>query len=109
MMIRRESTTVVLVIAAFLTGLVACQRQDDTAGKGAAQKAGEQIDRATSQAGENVNKAGEQVGKAMQKAGEKGGEATQKAGEKMEGASKDAGKSQQPQEAPQPPDEQKKE
>jgi hypothetical protein len=109
MMIRRESTAVVLAIATFLMGSVACQRQEDAAEKGAAQKAGEKIDQATTQAGENINKAGEQVGKAMQKAGEKGGEAAQKAGEKMEGASKDAEKPQQPHEAQQPPDAQKKE
>jgi hypothetical protein len=109
MKISRESTTVVLAIATFLMGLVACQRQEGTAEKGAAQKAGEQIDRATTQAGENLNKAGEQVGKAMQKAGEKGGEAAQKAGEKMAGASKDAEKSRQPQEAQQQPDAQKEE
>lgn len=100
MMNTRESTTAVLAMAALVIGLAACQRNEDTAGKGPAEKAGAQIDRATNQAAENLNKAGEQVGQAAQKAGEKGGEAAQKAGEKMEGAA---------QEAQKPPEEQKKE
>jgi hypothetical protein len=92
-----KSTTAVLTIAILTAGLPACQKSEDTAGKGPAEKAGAAVDRATAQAGEKVNKAGEQVGQAMQKAGEKGGETVQKAGEKMEGASQDAQKPEQTQ------------
>jgi hypothetical protein len=95
----RESMAVIMATTALIIGLAGCQRKDDTTGKGPAEKAGEQIDRATSQAGENLNKAREQTGQAMEKAGEKTGEAAQSAGEKLKDAAQDTQK---------PPEEQKK-
>jgi hyperosmotically inducible protein len=95
----RESITVILATAALAIGLAGCQKKDDTTGKGPAEKAGEQVDRAASQAGENLNKAREQTGQAIEKAGEKTGEAAQSAGEKLKNAGQDAQK---------PPEEQKK-
>lgn len=87
-----KSAAVLFAAASLLMGLTACQKKDDTAGKGPAEKAGAQIDDAAAKAGEAINKAGEKTGQALQSAGEKGGEAVKKSGEKLEGASKDAQK-----------------
>jgi hypothetical protein len=87
---RNISFTAAAILALSMT-LAGCQKNEDSADKGgSAQKAGEQVDRATAKAGEGLNKAGEKIGQALQKAGEKGGEALQKGGEKLEGAAKDA-------------------
>jgi hypothetical protein len=61
----------VMATAALLVGLAACQKQSDGEQKGAAEKAGAQIDAAAAKAGEALNKAGEKTGQAMQKGGEK--------------------------------------
>jgi hypothetical protein len=91
-MMLSKSTTVFFATATLLMGLAACQKKDDTADKGPAEKAGAQVDAAAAKAGEALNKAGEKTGQALQSASEKGGEAVKKGGEKLEGASKDAQK-----------------
>lgn len=50
--------------------LTACQKQE-TAEKGPAEKAGQQIDQAATRAGEELNKAAEKVGKGLQEFGQK--------------------------------------
>jgi hypothetical protein len=87
-----KSTAVFFVTATLLMSLTACQKKDDTTGKGPAEKAGAQVDAAAAKAGEALNKAGEKAGQALQSAGEKGGEAMKKGGGKLEDASKDAQK-----------------
>jgi predicted small secreted protein len=70
-MMKSKSTVAILGIALLATTLAACQKKDETSGKGPAEKAGEQIDRAATKAGEELNKAGEKAGQAMQEAGKK--------------------------------------
>lgn len=87
----RDKLSGVLVALGLLAGLGACQNKDDaTAGKGPAEKAGAQVDAAAAKAGEALNKAGEKTGQALQSAGEKTGEAVKEGGEKLENTAKDA-------------------
>ena len=67
----KKLSAYVMATAALLVGLAACQKQSDGEQKGAAEKAGAQIDAAAAKAGEALNKAGEKTGQAMQKGGEK--------------------------------------
>jgi hypothetical protein len=59
-----------LAAAAFALGLSACQKNDPTADKGPAEKAGAQIDQAASKAAVELNKVAEEAGKGIKKAGE---------------------------------------
>lgn len=69
----------VLAIGMLSVVLSACQKNENTAEKGPAEKAGQQLDQAAAKAAVEINKIGEQAGKALEKAGEK-----------IQGASKDA-------------------
>jgi hypothetical protein len=86
----------VSVLAAFVftLGLSACQKNDPTADKGPAEKAGAQIDQAASKAAVELNKVAEEAGKGIKKAGEN-----------LQGAAKDAKarNEEQPAQAQNPP------
>lgn len=56
----------------FLVSLAACQKEDAASnGKGPAEKAGQQLDRAAERAGEELNKAAKIAGKGLQQLGQK--------------------------------------
>ncbi|GIZ52763.1 hypothetical protein [Noviherbaspirillum aridicola] len=89
----REKFVIGLAALSLLAGLSACQKRDEaSAEKGPAEKAGAQVDAATSKAGDALNKAGEKTGQALQSAGEKTGEAVRQGGEKLEGTAQEAQK-----------------
>jgi hypothetical protein len=88
-----KKTALGIAALSFAIGLAACQKKDEAAAdKGTGEKAGAQVDAATSKAADALNKAAEKAGRALQSAGEKGGEAVKKGGEKLEGSAKDAQK-----------------
>ena len=69
---RSRKLAAILSTAALMAGLAACEKKDTAAeGKGAAEKAGAQIDQATTKAGEKLNELAGKAGEQMQKAGEK--------------------------------------
>lgn len=75
-----------LFAAAFLmAGLAGCQKNESVAEKGPAEKAGQQIDKATAKAGAEINKVAEKAGAQLEKVGEK-----------IQGAAKDAQSSSAP-------------
>ena len=71
-----------LTIAALMTSLAACQKNEVVAEKGPAEKAGQQLDQAMIKASEQLSKAAEQAGKELQAAGEKIQSAAQEAQKK---------------------------
>ncbi|MBC7413687.1 MAG: hypothetical protein H7327_01985 [Herminiimonas sp.] len=68
----RKSTilTAGMMLAAMIS-LGACTKTDDTAGKGPAEIAGKQIDKAAVEAGKELKQAAQETGKALEKAGAK--------------------------------------
>lgn len=66
-------------IATLSLALSACQKNEPTADKGPAEKAGAQLDQAASKAAVELNKVAEEAGKGLKKAGEN-----------LQGAAKDA-------------------
>ncbi|WP_019143275.1 hypothetical protein [Noviherbaspirillum massiliense] len=90
MMKAMHTTALAVAAGVLMIGLGGCQKKDESAGQGTAEKAGQQIDQAASKAGQELNKAGEKVGEVMQKAGEKGGEAVKSAGEQLQNKSREA-------------------
>lgn len=60
-----------LAAVLFATGLTGCQRSDDAAGKGPAEIAGKQIDKAAVEAGKELKQAAQATGKAIENAGAK--------------------------------------
>jgi uncharacterized lipoprotein YehR (DUF1307 family) len=79
MMKSNKTLMSVLAIGILSVALSACQKNENAAENGAAEKAGKQLDQAAAQAAVQLNKIGEQAGKALEKAGEK-----------IQGAAKDA-------------------
>jgi hypothetical protein len=64
--------TIAVCLTICLLTLGACQKQEPAVGeKGAAEKAGQQIDQAAVRAGEEINKAAEKAGKGLQELGQK--------------------------------------
>ncbi|MDB5763817.1 MAG: hypothetical protein JWQ21_2812 [Herminiimonas sp.] len=70
MMNSNKIFTSVLTISALAISLAACEKSQDTAEKGPAEKVGQQLDQAAAQAAVQINKAAEQAGKGLAKAGE---------------------------------------
>lgn len=72
-MLRSRSTAAaVLTISLLAAGLAACEKKEPVAEeKGAAERAGQQIDQAAARAGEEINKAAEKAGKGLQQLGQK--------------------------------------
>ena len=68
----------VFLLAAF-TALAGCQKPEDTAGKGPAEIAGRQIDKAAVEIGKGLKEAAGETGKAIEKAGERMQEKAQEA------------------------------
>ena len=60
----------VFALSILVVVLSACQKNDNAAGKGPAEKAGQQLDQAAAKAAVEINKAAEQAGKGLEKAGE---------------------------------------
>ncbi|GAC1427793.1 MAG: hypothetical protein NVSMB6_27920 [Burkholderiaceae bacterium] len=54
-----------------LTLITACQKSEDTAGKGPAEIAGKQIDKATVEAGKELKQAAQKTGEVIERAGAK--------------------------------------
>lgn len=71
MKIFNKNVMTALVMSGLMVGLSACQKNENTAEKGPAEKAGQQLDQATAQAGKEISKVAEQAGKSLEKAGEK--------------------------------------
>lgn len=73
----------ILSVVLLVAGLTACEKQETASeDKGPAQRAGEQIDKATAKASEEINKITEKAGQGLQKAGEKLQNAAQEAEKK---------------------------
>jgi hypothetical protein len=60
----------VFALSILVVALSACQKNDNTADKGPAEKVGKQLDQAAAKAAVEINKAAEQAGKGLEKAGE---------------------------------------
>lgn len=88
----KKSIVTSIAAMTLMMGLAACQKTDESTGKGPAEAAGAKLDVATAKAREKLNEVGEVAGQALQKAGEKSAEALKKGGEKLESASKEAQK-----------------
>ncbi len=63
--------TLCLAAVLLAAGLSGCQRSDDAAGKGPAEIAGKQIDKAAVEAGKELKQAAAATGKAIEQAGAK--------------------------------------
>lgn len=72
-MLKPSRTLSSVVLAGLLSaGLAACEKKEVAAeGPGPAEKAGQQIDQATTRAAEELNKVAEKTGKGLQQMGEK--------------------------------------
>lgn len=68
---RMTLVLVASVLLAAATGLTGCQKTDDTAGKGPAEIAGKQLDKAAVEVGKELKRAAEVTGVAIERAGEK--------------------------------------
>lgn len=67
-----QGTAKLMSLAVLVAAMAGCQKTDATAdGKGPAETAGAQIDKAAVKAGEHLNKLAEHAGKGLEKAGEK--------------------------------------
>lgn len=78
-----KNVAAILSVAVLVAGLTACEKKEVAADeKGPAQRAGEQIDKATAKASEEINKIAEKAGQGLQKAGEKLQNAAQEAEKK---------------------------
>jgi hyperosmotically inducible protein len=79
MSISCKGLLVVVMLASFI-GLAACKQE------GAAERAGQKIDKAVEQGGKKIEQATEQAGKKIEKAGDALSEKTKKAGEALDDA-----------------------
>lgn len=66
-----KSTHALLAAGAVLLALAGCEKREETAGAGPAERAGAQLDQAASRAGEELNKVAEKAGEGLQQMGEK--------------------------------------
>ena len=72
MSIHKMNAAGMLLYAGLLVGLLAgCQKKEEAADAGSAEKLGRKIDQAAAQGAIELHKMGEQAGKALEKAGEK--------------------------------------
>lgn len=62
--------TSVLASGLLVLGLSGCQKPDDTAENGPAEKVGQQLDQAAAEAAKHLNTMAEHAGKGLEKAGE---------------------------------------
>lgn len=63
--------TSLLSVAALVTVVVACEKRQETAEEGTAEKIGKQVDEAAAKAGKELNKAAEKAGQGLSRMGEK--------------------------------------
>ena len=66
-----KSFAVLLAAGAFASGLAGCEKREEAAGPGPAERAGQQIDQAAGRAGEELNKMAGKAGQGMQELGQK--------------------------------------
>jgi hypothetical protein len=60
----------VFALTILIVALSGCQKNENTAGKGPAEKAGQQLDQAAAKAAVEINKAAEKAGQGLEKAGQ---------------------------------------
>lgn len=86
-MMRNGKTAGAIIVALFSLALSACEKTDTAEGKGAAERAGAQIDEAAKKAAVELNKLAEKAGEGMAAAGQKLQNKAEEA-QKSEGAEK---------------------